>query len=120
MLPYLLLVPAVILELLIHIVPMLVGIGISFLKLTQFYIANWSQAPNAGLANYRYALDFNGAAGKQLLHSFFVTIIFTVVVLACPGRSGWRLPCSPNVRFPGGPSSARSSSSRTPCRSSRR
>ena len=41
--------PAVMLELLIHIVPMLVGIWMSFLKLTQFYIANWSAAPCAGL-----------------------------------------------------------------------
>ncbi|WP_020390123.1 hypothetical protein [Kribbella catacumbae] len=41
-LPYLLLAPAVLLELLIHIVPMLVGIWMSFVKLTKFFIANWS------------------------------------------------------------------------------
>ena len=44
-LPYLLLLPAVILELLIHIVPMVVGIWMSFVKLTQFYIANWARGP---------------------------------------------------------------------------
>jgi multiple sugar transport system permease protein len=81
-LPYLLLVPAVLLELLIHIVPMLVGIAISFLKLTQFYIANWRSAPSAGFANYRYALDLHAAAGRQLLHSFVVTLLFTALVLA--------------------------------------
>ena len=81
-LPYLLLVPAVLLELLIHIVPMLVGIAISFLKLTQFYIANWRSAPGAGFANYRYALDVHAAAGRQLLHSFVVTLLFTAFVLA--------------------------------------
>ncbi|MDT4957720.1 MAG: multiple sugar transport system permease protein [Pseudonocardiales bacterium] len=100
-LPYLLLVPAVILELLIHIVPMLVGIGISFLKLTQFYIANWRQAPNAGLANYRYALDFNSAAGKQLLHSFFVTIIFTVIVLVVSWTFGMAAAVFTQRPFPG-------------------
>jgi multiple sugar transport system permease protein len=80
-LPYLLLIPAILLELLIHIVPMIVGIGISFLKLTQFYIANWRSAPGAGLHNYSYALNFHRAAGRELLHSFVVTLVFTAVVL---------------------------------------
>jgi multiple sugar transport system permease protein len=82
LLPYVLLVPAVLLELLIHIVPMIVGIAISFLKLTQFYISNWRSAPGAGVHNYSYALNFHQAAGRQLLHSFVVTIVFTVIVLA--------------------------------------
>ena len=33
-LPYVLLIPAIVLELLIHIIPMLAGVGISFLQLT--------------------------------------------------------------------------------------
>ncbi len=37
-LPYILLIPAILLELLIHIVPMLAGVGISFLQLTLFYL----------------------------------------------------------------------------------
>ena len=45
LLPYLLLLPALVLELLIHIIPMLVGVGISFLSLTQSYLRNWSAAP---------------------------------------------------------------------------
>jgi multiple sugar transport system permease protein len=101
LLPYLLLVPAVILELLIHIVPMLVGIGISFLRLTQFYIANWRQAPSAGFANYRYALDFNSAAGKELLHSFFVTIVFTVLVLVVSWTLGMAAAVFTQHPFPG-------------------
>ena len=81
LLPYFLLLPAVVLELLIHIIPMLVGVGISFLKLTQFYLRNWGAAPAAGFDNYRLALDFNQAAGEALLHSFLVTLGFTVLVL---------------------------------------
>jgi multiple sugar transport system permease protein len=100
-LPYLLLIPAVLLELLIHIVPMLVGIGISFLKLTQFYIADWKNAPAAGLSNYRYALDFNAAAGKELLHSFFVTIVFTVIVLAVSWTFGMAAAVFTQRPFPG-------------------
>ena len=42
--PYLMVLPAILLELLIHIVPMLVGIWMSFVELTQFYIANWTAA----------------------------------------------------------------------------
>ncbi|TWP36478.1 carbohydrate ABC transporter permease [Leekyejoonella antrihumi] len=79
--PYLLIVPAVLLELLIHIVPMLVGIWMSFVQLTQFFIANWSQAPYAGLGNYRVALNFSGPLGQSLLHSFEITAAYTVIVV---------------------------------------
>ncbi|HET7388685.1 MAG TPA: sugar ABC transporter permease [Nocardioidaceae bacterium] len=79
--PYLLVLPAVLLELLIHIIPMVVGIVMSFIGLTQFYIRNWSSAPFVGLGNYRIALDFNGPIGQELLHSFLITIVYTVIVV---------------------------------------
>ncbi len=81
LLPYLLLTPAILLELLIHIVPMLVGVAISFLKLTQFYLRNWKAAPFAGGDNYKLAVNINQPAGKALLHSFAVTLAFTILVL---------------------------------------
>jgi multiple sugar transport system permease protein len=80
--PYLLVLPAVLLELLIHIVPMLVGIWMSFVELTQFYIQSWSTAPWAGLGNYKIALDFNSPIGRDLLHSFTITILYTLIVVA--------------------------------------
>lgn len=80
-LPYLLLLPAVCFELLVHVVPMLVGIWISFKQLTVYFIRNWSAAPNAGLTNYRFALKTDGAVGRALLHSFVVTLSFTVLVV---------------------------------------
>ncbi|MGW1318715.1 carbohydrate ABC transporter permease [Streptomyces sp. NPDC002426] len=76
-LPYLLLLPAVLLELLIHLIPMIVGIVMSFRQLTQFFINNWSAAPWTGLDNYRLAVDFDAPIGEALLHSFFVTCVFT-------------------------------------------
>jgi multiple sugar transport system permease protein len=79
--PYLLVLPAVVLELLIHIIPMLVGIWMSFVELTQFFIANWSQAPFVGLGNYKVALNFSGSIGQALLHSFTVSILYTVIVV---------------------------------------
>ncbi|MCW2870745.1 sugar ABC transporter permease [Actinacidiphila oryziradicis] len=80
-LPYLLLLPALVLELLIHLVPMVVGIVMSFRVLTQFFIRDWSTAPWAGLGNYRLAVNFNAPVGQALLHSFWVTCMFTVLAV---------------------------------------
>lgn len=80
-LPYALLAPAVVMELLIHIVPMLVGIWISFVKLTKFFIANWSAAPWAGLGNYAVSLDFSSSIGSGLLKSFGVTLAFSLLAV---------------------------------------
>ena len=60
-LPYALVAPAILFELLIHIVPMLTGIWISFMQLTKYFIANWGAAPFAGLRNYSVAIDFDQA-----------------------------------------------------------
>jgi multiple sugar transport system permease protein len=78
-LPYLLLIPAIVLELLVHLVPMVLGIIMSFRGITQFFIRNWTGAPWAGLRNFRIALDFNAPIGRALLHSFLVTCAFTVL-----------------------------------------
>jgi multiple sugar transport system permease protein len=80
-LPYLLLLPAVIMELLIHIVPMFVGIWMSFIKLTKIYIANWSAAPWAGLQNYAVSIDFDSSIGAGLLKSFLVTMAFSLLAV---------------------------------------
>jgi multiple sugar transport system permease protein len=79
--PYLLVLPALLMELLIHLVPMFVGIVMSFKELTQFYIRNWGAAPWKGFGNYRVAVNFNGAIGSALLHSFFITCAFTVLAV---------------------------------------
>jgi multiple sugar transport system permease protein len=76
-----LLAPAIIFEILIHVIPMLTGIWISFVQLTKFYIANWGEAPFVGLKNYAVALDFNGSVGAGLLSSFAITCAFTVLVV---------------------------------------
>ncbi|MEU4654759.1 sugar ABC transporter permease [Streptomyces sp. NPDC023723] len=77
-LPYLLLLPALLLELLVHLVPMVVGVVMSFKELTQFFIRDWGTAPWSGLDNYRVSVDFDTPVGEDLLHSFFVTVAFTV------------------------------------------
>ncbi|MER7763530.1 sugar ABC transporter permease [Streptomyces sp. NPDC097619] len=77
-LPYLFLLPALLLELLVHLVPMLMGIVMSFKELTQFHIAHWDTAPWAGLGNYRVSLDFDAPVGEALLKSFVTTCVFTL------------------------------------------
>jgi multiple sugar transport system permease protein len=61
---------------------MLAGVGISFLQLTELYLSNWRAAPFAGTSNYAVAVNFNGAIGQALLHSFTVTVLYTAIVLA--------------------------------------
>ncbi|MFD5082439.1 carbohydrate ABC transporter permease [Kitasatospora sp. NPDC058406] len=80
-LPYLLLLPALVLELVVHLLPMVVGATMSLKRLTQFFIRDWSAAPWAGLANYRTAVDFHAPVGRALLHSFWVTCAFTVLTV---------------------------------------
>lgn len=81
MLPYLLVLPAVLFELLVHIGPMLVGVAVSFFELTQFYVRNWSAAPFVGLQNFAAGLNPAGPIGSALLQSLLVTILFTVLVV---------------------------------------
>ncbi|GEB55124.1 carbohydrate ABC transporter permease [Streptomyces gardneri] len=81
-LPYLLLLPALLLELLVHLIPMLMGIGMSFKELTQFYIRDWSAAPWAGLDNFAVSIDFDAPVGQALLRSFLTTCLFTVLSVA--------------------------------------
>jgi multiple sugar transport system permease protein len=80
-LPYLLILPAICFELLVHILPLLAGVGMSFLGLSQFFVRNWTAAPVTGLRNYRIALDFGGPIGSGLLHSFAITAAYTLVVI---------------------------------------
>ena len=81
-LPYALIAPAVLLELFIHFVPMIVGIWMSFVRLTRFFIANWSQAPWAGLGNYKVAVDVDGTVGQGLLKSFGITLAFSALTVS--------------------------------------
>ncbi|MGP5052063.1 carbohydrate ABC transporter permease [Brachybacterium alimentarium] len=79
--PYLIIAPAVLLELLIHIIPMATGFWMSFIELTKFFIRRWTEAPFSGLENYRIAVDLNTPVGQELLNSFVVTLAFTALVV---------------------------------------
>jgi len=72
----------VLFELLVHVIPMLAGVWMSFLKLTQFYLRRWTQAPSAGFGNYQVAFDLNGEVGRALMRSFGVTIAYSLASVA--------------------------------------
>ncbi|MEE1752056.1 carbohydrate ABC transporter permease [Streptomyces sp. SP18CS02] len=76
-LPYLLLLPALLLELLVHLLPIVFGVLMSFKELTQFHLRDWSTAPWLGLENYRVSIDFDAPIGQALLKSFVTTCLFT-------------------------------------------
>ncbi|WP_328548901.1 sugar ABC transporter permease [Streptomyces platensis] len=80
-LPYFLLLPALLLELLVHLVPMVIGVVMSFKELTQLQIAHWGAAPWKALGNYRVTVDFDAPVGATLLHSFAVTCAFSVLTV---------------------------------------
>ncbi|HEX4444250.1 MAG TPA: sugar ABC transporter permease [Galbitalea sp.] len=80
--PYVLIAPAVVFELLVHFTPMVTGVWISFLDLTNAFIANWSAAPFAGIGNYQIAVSVTNQQGAALLNSFAITCGFTLVVVA--------------------------------------
>lgn len=79
-----LILPAMILELLVHIVPMLLGVWIGFLDLDQFTIRNWVGAPFVGLRNFAEGLDAATPIGGQFLATILRTGVYTVLVVgAC-------------------------------------
>lgn len=81
LIPYVFLLPALALELVVHFIPMVCGVVLSGLRLTQFQLANWWNAPWAGLDNYAVVLDRGQPIGASLFHSMVVTSLYTVLVV---------------------------------------
>jgi multiple sugar transport system permease protein len=79
--PYLLIAPAIVFELLVHVIPMFVGIWMSFVQLTQYFLTNWLSAPFVGFGNFKVALDFSNPLGQQLARSFGITLGFTILTV---------------------------------------
>src|SRR5699024_1240200 len=77
--PHLILPPAVVLEVLLHIIPLVTGFWMSFVELTKFFIRRWTDAPFVGLEIYRNAVDLETPIGQALLSSFLVTVAFTAL-----------------------------------------
>lgn len=79
LIPYLLLLPALAAIAIVQVGPMLAGAAMSFLRLTQFTIGDWTAAPFAGLSNFRLAVT--GPVGSRVLQSFAYTCGYAVLVV---------------------------------------
>jgi len=71
-----------VLEVGVHFLPMVAGVVMSGLQLTQFHLATWWAAPWVGLANYRVVFDVHQPVGSSLFQSFLVTLAYTLIVVA--------------------------------------
>lgn len=100
-LPYGMILPAAVLELAIHIIPMLLGIYISFTSLTQLTIRRWTTAPFVWFDNFVRGLDPGSALGNALFESLIRTIVYTVLVVGLSWALGMAAAVALNTRFRG-------------------
>lgn len=100
-LPYAMILPAAVLELLVHIIPMLLGIYIAFTSLTQLTIRRWTTAPFVWFDNFVRGLDPGSALGNALFESLIRTIVYTVLVVGLSWALGMAAAVALNTRFRG-------------------
>jgi multiple sugar transport system permease protein len=79
---YYLLIPALILMLLVHFIPMIWGITISFLDFDVHTINDWSKATFIGLDNYINGLNPITTIGERFLRSLWNVTFYAIVVLS--------------------------------------
>lgn len=101
LLPYVLVLPAFIAELAIHIIPMLLGIWIAFLNLNQLSIRNWISADFVGFTNFINGLNPAGAIGSEFFGTLARTVVYTAIVLAGSWVLGTSAAYFLNTKFKG-------------------
>ncbi len=79
---YYLLIPALILMLLVHFIPMIWGITISFLDFDVHTINDWSKATFIGIDNYINGLNPITTIGERFLRSLWNVTFYAIVVLS--------------------------------------
>jgi multiple sugar transport system permease protein len=99
--PYALLLPALIAELAVHVIPMLVGVWMSVQQINQFTLRNWTRAPFVGADNFALAARLSSPVGAQLVHSFGITIAFTAATVVASWLIGLAAAVALQKPFPG-------------------
>jgi multiple sugar transport system permease protein len=82
-LPYLLIIPAIVMELLVHVLPMVLGVWIAFIGLTQLHISDWVSAPFVGFHNFITGLNPAGPIGNEFFGAVGRTALYTAIVMVC-------------------------------------
>ena len=80
-LPYVLVTPAALLEIFIHILPMLLGIWVAFISLNQLNLTNWLGAPFVGFQNFANGLNPNSTIGAVFFATVGRTLLYTILVV---------------------------------------
>ncbi|RQP21200.1 carbohydrate ABC transporter permease [Piscinibacter terrae] len=100
--PYLMLLPAVLLMAAVNLTPILQGFYMSLLKLNQFTLAQYLDAPFVGLDNYRQVLlDADNPLRAGLGHAIRNTLLYTVTVSLSAVGIGLAVALLMNRDFPG-------------------
>ncbi len=77
---YKLILPALVAMVIVHLIPIFSGIMMSFLKLNQFTLKQFLDAPNIGLDNYKTVLfDSTSTIRSGFLDAFRNTIVFSIL-----------------------------------------
>lgn len=100
--PYLLLLPALLLMAAVNLTPIVQGFYMSLLKLNQFTLGQYLDAPFVGLDNYRRVLfDADNPLRAGLGHALRNTALFTLTVSALAIGIGLGVALLMNRDFPG-------------------
>ena len=101
-LPYLLLLPAVLLMAAVNLTPILQGFYMSLLKLNQFTLTQYLDAPFIGLENYRQILfDADNPMRAGMGYALRNTVLYTLTVSVCAVGIGLGVALLMNRDFPG-------------------
>jgi multiple sugar transport system permease protein len=100
--PYLLLAPAALMMLVVNLVPIVQGLRMSLLKLNQYTLSQYMDAPFAGLRNYRgVLLDPDDPVHAGMLLALRNTALYSLLVTACSVGLGLGVAMLLNREFPG-------------------
>jgi multiple sugar transport system permease protein len=100
--PYLLLMPAVLMMLCVNLLPILQGFYMSLLKLNQYTLHQYLDAPFVGFDNYRRVLFMEGSPIRAGLNDALRnTILYTVIVTIASIAIGLGVALLLNRDFPG-------------------
>ncbi|MGE5584505.1 MAG: carbohydrate ABC transporter permease [Bacillota bacterium] len=100
-LPYLLIAPALLGTLLVHVIPIIWGVFISFRDLDIYTIANWRAAPFVGLGNYLQALNLADPDGVLFMRSVANVAYYGLVTITIGYVIGLGVALLLNQRFYG-------------------
>jgi multiple sugar transport system permease protein len=100
--PYLLLAPAALMMVIVNLVPIVQGFRMSMLKLNQYTLSEFMDAPFVGLRNYRgVLLDAADPVHAGMLGALRNTALYSLLVTACAVAIGLGVALLLNRDFPG-------------------